>query len=513
MLLFPFGAMQHVIFGVPAAARQMGITRVFYREGLTETIQIFQRDLAGQPWFHVLRTNQHAMSSTTRSSQRYMKLYVYWPIAVRPDARDALLISYGVGSTAKALTDTKSLQSIEVVDISRDILEAGTVFFPDPGEHPLRDSRVTVHVEDGRFFLLTTPRQYDLITAEPPPPRHGGIGNLYSREYFALIRDRLNEGGVVTYWLPVYQLQVAEARAIVRAFRDIFPDCSLWTGNALEWMLVGTKGEFAAPSVASFSSQWEMPMVGAELRRLGFQSPEQFGSLFIADGDRLSAWLGDVLPLVDNYPQRLPSRPVEITPQTLAEYQQFMNEPAAAANFASSPVIGRIWPAELRAAARDHFRVRPLVDALLALHQPDLLLLHQALTDPLLAGYAGWALQGDGVARAIVNRISREALRLQPFPVEVWWNLAADAVDRHEFGLAARYLNLPFEWMGQPAPWWCVQIQIYLQLKSGATDRAEALRDTALADARSDQERSLVLSFYDWAQSAARTEPRNSRTE
>ena len=36
--------------------------------------------------------------------------FVYWPVALRPDPERALLISYGIGSTAKALTDT--LESI-----------------------------------------------------------------------------------------------------------------------------------------------------------------------------------------------------------------------------------------------------------------------------------------------------------------------------------------------------------------------------------------------------------------
>ena len=41
--------------------------------------------------------------------------------------------------------------------------------------------------------------------------------SLYSREYFTLARSRLRDGGVVTYWLPVYQLEPREMRAIVGA--------------------------------------------------------------------------------------------------------------------------------------------------------------------------------------------------------------------------------------------------------------------------------------------------------
>ena len=74
--------------------------------------------------------------------------------------------------------------------------------YPDPAHHPLRDPRVQVHIEDGRFFLQTTERHFDLITGEPPPPRYAGIGISIRAEYFQLVRAALRDDGVVTYWLP-----------------------------------------------------------------------------------------------------------------------------------------------------------------------------------------------------------------------------------------------------------------------------------------------------------------------
>ncbi len=66
-----------------------------------------------------------------------MNDFVYWPVAVHPNPRNALLICYGVGSTAKALTDTKRLRSIDVVDISSDILANSTIIFPHKKDNPL----------------------------------------------------------------------------------------------------------------------------------------------------------------------------------------------------------------------------------------------------------------------------------------------------------------------------------------------------------------------------------------
>ena len=55
-----------------------------------------------------------------------------------------------------AATDTAALERIDVVDISPDVLGTSALIYPRREEDPLEDPRVNVHVEDGRFFLLTT---------------------------------------------------------------------------------------------------------------------------------------------------------------------------------------------------------------------------------------------------------------------------------------------------------------------------------------------------------------------
>ena len=90
--------------------------------------------------------------------------------------------------------------------------------------NPLRDPRVNAVVQDGRFFLQASPRKYDIISGEPPPPKVAGAVNLYTQEFFSLMRSRLNEGGIATFWLPINQLKVDEAKAILRAFHNAFPN-------------------------------------------------------------------------------------------------------------------------------------------------------------------------------------------------------------------------------------------------------------------------------------------------
>jgi spermidine synthase len=315
------------------------------KEGLTETVFIFRRDSLGEPLSWRLVTNGMGMSATDYVAHRYMGLFVWWPVAVRPEPHSALLISYGLGTTARALVETPSLKEIDVADVSADVLRMSGIVWADLRANPLRDPRVRVHVEDGRFFLLTTRTRYDLITAEPPPPKAAGIVNLYSQEYFALMRERLAEGGVVTYWLPVLQFRPPEALATIKAFCNVFKDCSLWSGIGHEWMLAGSRGASGGASAEQFSRQWSDPVVAARLKDAGLDSPEQLGALFLADAATLTGLTSTTLPLVDDHPYRLDPRNPGIFPSKF--YDDMMDADGARQRFLASPLIRQLWPAAL----------------------------------------------------------------------------------------------------------------------------------------------------------------------
>jgi spermidine synthase len=383
LVLFPFGFMRARFFKELAKRVEGGSDKVIgVQEGLTETITYTRADWYGQPVYYRLITNGHSMSATNYVSRRYMKMYVYWALAVNPEVRKALLVSYGVGNTAKALADTRQLDSIDVVDISRDILDLSAVVFPG-ASNPLRDPRMRVHIEDGRFFLETTAERFDLITSEPPPPRAAGITNLYSREYFKLIYDHLRDGGVVTYWLPVYQLHQSETQAIMRGFCDAFPDCSLWSGAGVEWMLAGTRGARGPVPEERFSAQWRDPVVGPELVAVGLERPEQLGSAFIADATTLAEWTRDMPVLDDDHPGRILPWPPKAERDPY--YRAWGESEAARRRFASSALIQGLWPPRLRRRSEDYFEIEAMLNDSYAWHRRNPIeLLHAMLTTSAL---------------------------------------------------------------------------------------------------------------------------------
>jgi spermidine synthase len=365
IVCFPFGAMESHILDVGRATfgDKTGWKPVAVREGITETSQYWQKHLSGQLLWTRLVTNNHPMSGTANQARRYMNYFVYWPLAVHPNPKSALLICFGVGSTAKALTDAKGLQSIDVVDISSDILANSAVIFPDKKDNPLHDPRVNVHVEDGRFFLQTTPRKFDIITAEPPPPLAAGVVNLYSEEYFRLIYDRLQEGGVVTYWLPIWQIPWSAGQSIVKAFANVFQDCSVWTGTGFDWMLVGTRNPTGPVTEEQFRALWQDPVFGPQLRLYGFEQPEQFAATFIMDGNDMRKWTKDSLPLTDDYPKRMFGKPSDWYEYTVRDLEDVMAPDVSRGRFRDSSAMARLWPASLREKSLEYFRFQRIINA------------------------------------------------------------------------------------------------------------------------------------------------------
>jgi spermidine synthase len=387
-----------------------------------------------------LVTGAFGMASTVVWAQRYMKQFVYWPVALNPGLENALLISFGIGNTAKALTDTRSLRRIDVVDISRDILEMSDIVYSDPQEHPLRDPRVRTYVEDGRFFLLTTDERYDLITSEPPPPKHSGIVNLYTREYFRLVYSRLAEGGINTYWLPVHSLLPGDTKAIIRAYCEVFVDCSLWSGAGYNWMLVGSRNGGWNRNEAAFARQWSDPAVAPELRALGWEKPEQLGATFLLDAPRLRQVTRDILPLTDDFPKRLDDR-VDF-PTMAAQHEPWMDSEAARERFGRSDFIRRAWPEALRRRTLDYFAYQQMIDEARSvrgagpIHRADRIRnIHTAITDGDLRTLPLWWLE---IEEHQLRVMDRHLARGGPEAAHSF-RLGARALANREFGRAERY--------------------------------------------------------------------------
>jgi spermidine synthase len=415
LALFPFGLMRSAFFVRAAHGYDAdGSTIVATREGPSETIFVMQQQWLGRPVYSRLVTNGFSMSGTSIGAQRYMRYFAYWPMLLHQGPlRRALVICYGVGVTAAAAADIGSLESIDVVELSKDVVAVSDVIYP-PDERPLRDPRVRLHVEDGRTFLQRTAERFDLITGEPPPPRTPGAVTIYTREYFQLIRDRLADGGIATYWLPIGRPSPGtDVNTIVAAFCGVFDDCSLWNATPFDLMLAGTRGARGPVAIGDFARPWDEPRLAARLREVGFELPQQIGATFVGDASFARALAAGAPPLVDDFPQRL--RPVANRASlsdprygrdaaVTALYDRVLDPDRARQAFAVSPLVRRLFAPSLIAQSLPLFQTQRILNTVLFEGAHPLRRiedLHAVLTTTRLRTLPVWMLGSDAVKQRI----------------------------------------------------------------------------------------------------------------
>ncbi len=359
VVLFPFHRDQVHFFNARKLYEDEGQHLITKIEGTSDTWQLLRRDLFGLPYYYRLVTNGFSMSATNPINQRYMRSFAYLPMALNPNVHDALLIAFGCGVTADALTHGLDLQSIDVVDISKEVFLLSADYRDAGYSNPLRDSRVTTIIQDGRFFLQASPKRYDIITGEPPPPKVAGAVNLYTEQFFRLMNDRLNDGGIATFWLPIYQLTVGETKSILRAFHRAFPNTIVWSGPDEEWIMMGIKGATQKIDNDQLRRLWRDSGTKSDLARIGIETPEELQTMFLMDGDEIDRIARDAKPLVDLFPKRLGDR-TEADPEIHEFALEYIRSSSAAARFHASRLIHQIWPDASRPQLDPFFIIREM---------------------------------------------------------------------------------------------------------------------------------------------------------
>jgi predicted membrane-bound spermidine synthase len=128
------------------------------------------------------------------------------PAFIHENPGDALVIGLGSAGTLFGIAGRESLGRVTCVEIVRPQLPALQRLEerrPDPGlSAVLNDPRVTYVYGDGRTRIARSGLAFDIIEADALRPTSSYAGNLYSTDYFDLLRRHLRPGGLAVTWAP-----------------------------------------------------------------------------------------------------------------------------------------------------------------------------------------------------------------------------------------------------------------------------------------------------------------------
>lgn len=141
------------------------------------------------------------------------------PLMVHSHPSDVAVIGLGSGDTVFSIGGRPEIQSILCVEILKPQLQNLrdlNQVHPDSGLTKfLEDTRVRNIAGDGRAYLMHHNSRFDIIEADALRPTSAYAGNVFSREYFELLRDHLKPGGFAVTWIPTARVH--------ETFRTVFP--------------------------------------------------------------------------------------------------------------------------------------------------------------------------------------------------------------------------------------------------------------------------------------------------
>lgn len=149
------------------------------------------------------------------------KMMAHWPLShLKQPPKSALVICFGMGTTFRSLMSWPDLK-VTAVELVPSVRDAFGYYFADAGEI-MKKPNGRVVIDDGRRFLKRTVEKFDVITIDPPPPvQAAGSSFLYSRDFYDIVKMRLNEGGILQQWIPLGG-DALDNKAVIHALTDAF---------------------------------------------------------------------------------------------------------------------------------------------------------------------------------------------------------------------------------------------------------------------------------------------------
>ena len=268
------------------------ITRFLYlAEGATSSVAVTE-GVGGTRQFHIAGKVE---ASDLDVDMRLERMLGHLPALLHPKPRSILIVGVGAGVTAGALAIHPEVERIVVCEIEPMVPASARRYFGEENHHVFDDPRVELIFDDARHFLQTTRERFDIITSDPIHPWVRGAATLYSLEYLQLARAHLNQGGVVTQWIPLYETDERSVKSEIATFARVFPETTLWSPDLLEegYDLVALGRVSPAPiSEAAIDRRLDAsPAVRKSLAEVSLKSGAALLSTYAGRSQDLAPWL------------------------------------------------------------------------------------------------------------------------------------------------------------------------------------------------------------------------------
>jgi len=175
----------------------------------------------------------------------YHEALVHPAMLTHPDPKRVFIVGGGEGATLREVLRYPSVEMALMVDIDQEVVELSRQYLPTWSAGAFDDPRTALKYLDARRFLEETNETYDIIIIDiSEPVEEGPAYLLYTKEFYALVMDRLSPDGLISLQAgttsynnllnfgAVYQT-LKQSFPIVSGYQAIIPSFGLPWGFAV----------------------------------------------------------------------------------------------------------------------------------------------------------------------------------------------------------------------------------------------------------------------------------------
>jgi spermidine synthase len=265
-----------------------------------------------------------------------------------PQARKAAVIGLGTGITTAVLLESKTLQSVDTIEIEPAMVAAAELFRPRNAA-AFDDPRSRIVLDDARAHFSKARTRYDIVVSEPSNPWVSGVAGLFTVEFYRHVAAHLANDGHFVQWLHLYETSPQVVGSIVRAFETVFPGFIAYSSNSNDVLLVARR-DGQVPKLVR--SQYEAsPGLAARLQDVGITSVDLLeahssgpnGPIRMLARSYGAPPNSDFFPFVDNRAaadrfRRAPKPTMFSVPETPVPFLEFITGPPAYAGRVTNSV-------------------------------------------------------------------------------------------------------------------------------------------------------------------------------
>ena len=282
-----------VAYGRYAATRVGQANIIYVGEGLNASVAVSELSNGVRNYHNAGKVQ----ASSEPQDMRLQRMLGHLTTLIPEHPRNVLVIGCGAGVTAGAVSVDPAVEHETIAEIEPLVPRVVSTYFSQHNFDVVRNPKVHVRIDDARHFVETTNEKFDAVTSDPLDPWVKGAAMLYTVEFFEMVKQHLNPGGVVTLFVQLYESNTEAVKSEIGTFLYVFPNGIVWgntnEGKGYDLVLLG-QNQPTRIDVDAIQAKLQRPEYAPmtqSLREIGMHSAVDLFATYAGRRPELDPWL------------------------------------------------------------------------------------------------------------------------------------------------------------------------------------------------------------------------------